>query len=110
MVKRALTRSRHEWDMAAKRQVQDFYAAGMAAANESRHGDAIAAYERALEAAPDDTRVLFALGNTAAALGHVQAAENFFQRVLAQTPDRVEALVNLANVLRKGGRTTEVVD
>src|SRR3954464_12104356 len=96
--------------MAVKRSPQDFYAAGIAAANEGRLADAIADFDRALAAAPDDARVLFALGNTAVALGHVQAAESFFQRVLAQTPDRVEALVNLANVLRKGGRTTEVVD
>jgi len=95
--------------MAGKRFARDFYAAGLAAAEEGRHADAIAAYERALEAAPDDVRVLFALGNTAMVLGHTQAAESFFRRVLAQAPDRIEALVNLANVLRKGGRTTEVI-
>jgi tetratricopeptide (TPR) repeat protein len=96
--------------MAAKPPNRDFYAAGMAAAEEGRHSDAIAAYERALESAPDDARVLFALGNTALALGHSQAAESFFRRVLAQAPDRTEALVNLANVLRKGGRTTEIIE
>jgi len=96
--------------MASKRRAApDFYAAGLAAAREERHSDAIAAYERALEQAPGDKRVLFALGNTAVALGQVEAAESFFLRVLAQAPDRVEALVNLANLWRKRGRTADVI-
>ena len=93
-----------------KSAAEDSYAAGLRAAEEGRHADAIAAYEQALAQAPSDARVLFALGNTAAALGHSEAAENFFRQVLAQTPDRVEALVNLANVLRKQRRTAEVID
>ena len=96
--------------MALRKSPQDFYAAGLAAAQQGRHAEAIAAFEQALAEAPDDARVLFALGNTAVALGHVQAAESFFHRVLAQAPDRVEVLVNLANVLRKRGRTTEAVE
>ena len=96
--------------MAKKRRAaQDFYAAGLAAAESGRHADAITAYERALAQAPNDERVLFALGNTAATLGHSEAAESFFRQVLAQTPDRVEALVHLANVLRKRGRTADVI-
>ena len=88
---------------------KDFYAAGLAAAGEGRHADAIADFERALQENPEDARVLFALGNTAAAIGHAQAAENFFHRVLAQEPDRLEVLVNCANLLRKRGRHDEVI-
>src|SRR5882672_10596370 len=97
--------------MASKtRTAPDFYATGLAAAEEGRHADAIAAYERALEQAPGDERVLFALGNTAAALGHAEAAEAFFCQVLAQTPDRLEVLVNLANLWRKRGRMADVIE
>jgi len=92
------------------RATKNFYAAGLAAAQEGRHSDAIAAYERALERSPEDARVLFALGNTAEALGLTDAAETFFRRVLAQSPDRLEAIVNLANVLRKRRRTSDVIE
>lgn len=65
-----------------------------------RHTEAIARFEQALAAKPDDARVLFALGNTARVLGLPRPAEEFFRRVLALEPERVEALVNLANLLR----------
>ena len=53
--------------------------------------------------------MLFALGRTADAIGHQGAAESFFRRVLASEPDRLEALVNLANLMRKGARTGEII-
>ncbi|MGD0190974.1 MAG: tetratricopeptide repeat protein [Rhizomicrobium sp.] len=80
------------------------YEQGLALSAQSRHADAIGAYERALAEKPDDIRVLFALGNTASSLGMPRAAEEFFRRVLALEPDRLEALVNLANVLRAQGQ------
>ena len=93
----------------AKAQDGDFYRAGLIAAREGRHADAIAHFERSLQDCPDDPRVLFALGNTASAIGHEDAAENFFRRVLAEEPGRLEALVNLANLLRKRGKTADVI-
>ena len=53
---------------------------------------------------PDDTKVLFALGNTASQLGLAGPAEQFFRRVLALDPCRKEAIVNLANLLRGAGQ------
>jgi hypothetical protein len=47
--------------------------------------------------------VLFALGNTARALGLHRPAENFYRRVLALDPARLEATVNLSNMLRSEG-------
>ncbi len=52
---------------------------------------------------------LFALGNTARALGLADPAQQFFRRVLAQEPERVEALVNLANLLRTQGQFAAAV-
>ena len=52
----------------------DAYAAGLALTAQGRHADAIARFEQALEEKPGDTRVLFALGNTARALGQSGAA------------------------------------
>jgi tetratricopeptide (TPR) repeat protein len=46
---------------------------------------------------------LFALGNTARALGMDAAAEQFYRRVLELDPGRLEAVVNLANLLRAQG-------
>ena len=94
---------------AAANRIDDAYAAGLKLAQEGRHSEAIVLFERALAREPGDARVLFALGNTAEAIGHRDAAENFFRRVLAQEPDRLEALVNLGNLLRAGNRTGDVI-
>lgn len=80
------------------------YEEGLRLSGLGRHAEAIERFEKALTLAPDDTRVLFALGNTARALGLGRAAEAFFRRVLAAEPDRLEALVNLANLLRSQGQ------
>lgn len=79
------------------------YDRGLRLSRDGRHAEAIGCFERALQAQPDDARVLFALGNTARALGLTRPAEDFYRRVLALEPSRVEALVNLANLLRTNG-------
>jgi tetratricopeptide (TPR) repeat protein len=86
---------------AAKR---DPYQEGLFLSAQARHAEAIGCFELALAERPDDLRVLFALGNTASALGLPKPAEEFFRRVLAVEPDRIEALVNLANLLRANGQ------
>ena len=88
---------------------EDSYGVGLQLLREGRHADAIRRFEEALTEHPDDSRVLFAIGNTAVALGDAAVAENFFRRVLTQQPDRLEALVNLANLMRKGSRTADVI-
>jgi tetratricopeptide (TPR) repeat protein len=82
----------------------DPYALGLALSAKGHHAEAIAQYECALAAKPDDPRVLFALGNTARALGMPRPAEEFYRRVLALEPLRLEAIVNLANLLRAQGQ------
>jgi tetratricopeptide (TPR) repeat protein len=81
----------------------DPYEEGLRLSTQNRHAEAIDRFERALQTSPDDPRVLFALGNTARALGMSQPAQLFFNRVLALEPGRIEALVNLANLLRAEG-------
>ena len=80
------------------------YQSGLKLSSQGRHVEAIAQYEQALAAKPDDTKVLFALGNTAQALGLGDAAQQFYRQVLALEPARLEALVNLANLLRTSGQ------
>ncbi|MEJ1968015.1 MAG: tetratricopeptide repeat protein [Rhizomicrobium sp.] len=82
----------------------DPYQAGLRLSGQGRHVEAIEQYEQALAAKPDDAGVLFALGNTARALGLARPAAEFFRRVLAQDPTRLEALVSLANLLRAEGQ------
>jgi len=76
------------------------YQSGLKLSSQGRHVEAIAQFEQALMVQPDDTKVLFALGNTASQLGLSGAAEQFFRRVLVMEPGRLEAIVNLANLLR----------
>ena len=80
------------------------YDQGLKLSSQGRHLEAISCFEKALADSPDDARTLFALGNTARALGLAQPAAEFFRKVLAQEPERVEALVNLANLLRAQGQ------
>ena len=80
------------------------YEHGLKLSGQGRHAEAIAQYERALAAKPNDPRVLFALGNTARALGMPRPAADFYRRVLVQEPARLEALVSLANLLRSEGQ------
>ena len=80
------------------------YATGLKLSSEGRHLEAIGQYEQALAQDPQDTRVLFALGNTAGALGMAGPAEQFFRQVLAIDPLRLEAMVNLANLMRANGQ------
>jgi Flp pilus assembly protein TadD len=76
------------------------YQSGMKLSSQGRHAEAIAQFEQALAQDPADTKVLFALGNTASQLGLAGTAEQFFRQVLALEPTRLEAIVNLANLLR----------
>jgi len=103
MLNATLTTPLRKWPMKPAART-DPYAEGMRLSAASRHGEAIACFERALAAAPNDTRVLFALGNTARALGLGGTAEEFFRRVLALEPARIEATVNLTNLLRANGQ------
>ena len=82
----------------------DHYALGLKLAAAGQHARAIEAFERALGLNPNDTRTLFALGNTARVLGLKAAAEEFYRRVLALEPQRLEAIVNLANLLRSSAQ------
>ncbi len=82
----------------------DPYSEGLALSAKGHHAEAISHFERALAQNPADVRVLFALGNTARALGMAEAAERFLVQVLALEPGRIEATVNLANLLRAQGR------
>jgi len=79
------------------------YEEGLKLSAQGQHALAIEHYEQALAQTPNDTRVLFALGNTARALGMARPAEAFFRQVLALEPGRLEALINLANLLRSQG-------
>src|SRR3954467_2496885 len=76
------------------------YDNGIRLSSQGRHAEAIAQFEQALALQPDDPKVLFALGNTANLLGLTGVAEQFFRRVLALEPARLEAIVHLANLLR----------
>ena len=80
------------------------YAQGLKLSSQGRHFEAISCFETALAEKPDDIAVLFALGNTAQALGMAAPAAEFFRKVLAQEPGRIEALINLANLLRTQGQ------
>lgn len=77
---------------------------------EGRLLEALGAYEEALARRPDDTAILFELGNIARNLKMPEAAERFYRRVLAHQPDSVEAANNLASLWRSLGRAGDAID
>ncbi|HEY8947757.1 MAG TPA: tetratricopeptide repeat protein, partial [Rhizomicrobium sp.] len=86
------------------------YEQGLRFTKAGRHAEAIDCYQQALAMAPSDPHVLFALGNTARALGMPKPAEVFYRQVLSVAPERVEALINLANLLRANGQADAARD
>ncbi|MBV9550844.1 MAG: tetratricopeptide repeat protein, partial [Alphaproteobacteria bacterium] len=80
------------------------YDQGLKLSSQGRHLEAIGCFEAALAGAPENPKILFALGNTAQLLGMPGPAELFFRRVLQHEPGRIEALVNLGNLLRTNGQ------
>ncbi len=111
MLNTALTRHARQGVMTAPSALRasDPYEQGQSLSAKGDHARAIEHYERALAIRPDDPRVLFALGNTARALGLSAAAEDFFGRVLSLDPQRLEAIGNLANLLRARGQTNAAI-
>ena len=91
-------------------QGMDHYTLGLKFTAAGQQTRAIEAFELALLQNPEDTRSLFALGNTAKALGLAPAAADFYRRVLALEPGRLEAIVNLANLLRSQGQFVAAED
>lgn len=85
-------------------QAAALYDQGLSLSAEGRHLEAIERFETALAHEPDNVRILFALGHTAGTLGMPEPAALFYRRVLEIEPGRIEALVNLANLLRASGQ------
>lgn len=83
---------------------------GLALAEKGEWNQAISHYETALREKPGDPATLFALGRAASALGSLEAAIGFFARVVAHDPDRIEAVVKLAEAYASAARHTEAVE
>lgn len=73
-----------------------------------RLDQAVAAYEAALALAPDDVRVLRALGYLHGERGEREAAEGYLRRALALGPDAV-GWFNLGYLLDQSGRREEAI-
>jgi len=71
---------------------------------------ALNAYEAALKLLPRDTAVAQDLARLAQRLGYLEIAEKLLRHYLATDPEHIEALNNLACVLRDQNRYDEAVD
>ena len=81
---------------------------GIALFQTGRYEEAIAPLEKALEMRPDAPfagEISLYAGRAAGKLGRLEAATAHFLRASALTPDSVEALVELSNLLFAQGRT-----
>ncbi|MFN3536744.1 MAG: tetratricopeptide repeat protein [Brevundimonas sp.] len=71
---------------------------------------ALNAYEAALKLLPSDTAVAQDLARLAQRLGYLEIAEKLLRHYLAADPDHIEAINNLACVLRDRNRYDEAIE
>lgn len=76
----------------------------------NQFGPAIHAYEAALQLLPDETDIAHDLGRLAQRLGYLDIAEKLLIKYLAANPGHVEAVNNLACVLRDQNRYNDAVE
>ena len=69
-----------------------------------KHAEAVATYDRALDAMPGDPALTYDRGIEYANAGNTDAALNDFRKVLAQNPDNVEAMNALGFTLADADR------
>jgi Flp pilus assembly protein TadD len=69
-----------------------------------KHAEAVATYDRALDAMPGDPALIYDRGIEYANAGNTDAALNDFRKVLAQNPDNVEAMNALGFTLADADR------
>jgi tetratricopeptide (TPR) repeat protein len=69
-----------------------------------RHAEALATYDRALDAMPGDPALIYDRGIEYANAGNTDAALSDFRKVLAQNPDNVEAMNALGFTLADADR------
>jgi tetratricopeptide (TPR) repeat protein len=69
-----------------------------------QHAEAVATYDRALEAMPGDPVLIYDRGIEHANVGNTDAALSDFRRVLAQNPDNVDAMNALGFTLADADR------
>lgn len=90
---------------ASSRTVDELYREGVAARQEDRFADAIAALEEAARREPENADVHLQLGYARLGAGELAAAERSFGRTLEIAPDYEDARLGLAYVaLRRGDR------
>lgn len=98
---------------AAQKTMRAQLSLGRTLAGKGKHSEAIAAFESALQAVPDEPRVLSELGVTLRASGNLPRAEEVCKKAVdaaKEPPLRASALYNLARVLsQKGDKPGAVV-
>ncbi|WP_420480086.1 tetratricopeptide repeat protein [Brevundimonas sp. FT23028] len=76
----------------------------------NQFGPAIHAYEAALKLVPDENDIAHDLGRLAQRLGYLDIAEKLLVKFLAANPGHVEAINNLACVLRDQNRYGDAIE
>jgi tetratricopeptide (TPR) repeat protein len=100
-------------DKAARATMTAELRRGRQLASQGQHAEAVAAFDAALRAVPDEPRVLLELGWELRAAGNLPRAEEICRRAVQMSttdPDRAKALYNLGRVLEsKGDKPNAIV-
>jgi len=72
-----------------------------------RHIESVAAFQRLVDAAPDDMATRFALASALQAAGRLGDAEGVLRDIVRREPEMTDALINLGLVLGERGQSAE---
>ncbi len=95
--------------LANQTSFQIYYNLGIALRRLKQRDEAVVAFERAFQLAPDDPNVANSLGAVLREAGRIDEAITFCQRAVRLKPDFADAYGNLGAALQDAGRNEEAV-
>lgn len=89
--------------MGGEKYSTDYSNLGNVLEKEGRKGEALEAYIKAVDLAPDNAAAIYNLANAYDERGDLESASKFYRLALEKDPTYIDALYNLALILRKQG-------
>lgn len=95
--------------MAYRGDLDAWYNKGYALKEQGKLEQAIVAFDKALEVAPEDARIWTIKGNTLLELRQYENAIDAYNHVLVTYPDNADTIVNIASALIEMGKFDEAI-
>ena len=103
------TKSRVPVRMEYRGDIDAWYNKGYALKEQGKLDQAIVAFDKALEVAPEDARIWTIKGNTLLELRQFENAIDAYTHVLITYPDNTDTIVNIASAMIEMGKYDEAI-